>query len=209
MQTRTPVWLFAKISLLILVALFVIFWSLISSKVVHLSLSDTRECRWELNQWYTGRCVFSYYENGVRKGTMRTFKGLFERPVAIFPGPTDKTIICIYELDTTVAVFAVDFREADPKGIPPPQSLKETILFSNFRERACTKAEVTYLRNHISSTQDPLWRNAFAIFGSKVDPELGRQSLLRSVDFGTVRYEERDPTSWWRDYSKPQIPPED
>jgi hypothetical protein len=191
---------------LIVIVLALSFWIMISSKVVGFSMAENTECRWQLNQWHTGRCVFSYYENGARKGVLRTYKGLFERPVAVFPGSDNQSVICIYELDTTIAVFTIELSKADSAGIAAPQSLKDTILFSNFRVRACTKAEVAYLRNHISSTRGPLWRNAFAIFGSKVDPEQARQSLLRALDMGTIPQEERK--GEWLYYSHPQIVPE-
>jgi hypothetical protein len=190
-----------------MLVLLISAWTIISNKVVEVPMSNGGTCRWQLNQWYNGRCVLSYYEGAACKGVVRTRKGLFEWPVAIFAGPDAHSVICLYELDTTVAVFTIELSKQSSEGIPPPQRLQDLVLHSNFRTRACTKAEVTYLRNHISSTKDPLWRNAFAIFGSKVDPEQGRQGLLRTLDMGTIPYEERDPT--WRDYSKPQIQPED
>jgi hypothetical protein len=195
-----------KLILLGVTGLVLACYAAVSAKVVSFPLGQGGQCRWELNKWYNARCVLSYYENGIRKGILRTDKGLFTWPVAVFPGPANNTIICLYELDTTVAIFTVDLGQVSPKGIPPPERLADTILFSNFRARACTHAEVNYLRNYLSSTRDPLWRNAFAIFGYKIDAEQGRQSLIRALDLGTIPQEER--TGEWLYLSHPQIPPE-
>ena len=186
--------------------LIVVPWVAISSKVIHFSLAKDREYRWELNRWYSGRCMFSYYEGGVRRGVVRTYKGLFEWPIAVFPGPDVESVICLYELDTTVAVFVIDLTKQSATGIPPPERLRDTVLYSNFGTRACTKAEVAYLRNYISSNSSTLWKNAFKLCGQRFAPAQAKQDLLRTVALGTIPYEERDVT--WRDYSKPQLLPE-
>jgi hypothetical protein len=196
----------AKILLLIVIALLLFCWITLSRKVVSVSLGEGREGKWQLNQWYTGRCLFSYYENGVFKGNVRTFKGPFEWPVAVFPGLTAETVICIYELDTTIAVFTIDLTKRNTTGIPPPKSLAETVLFSNFEVRACTKAEVAYLNQYISANALALDTRTFALKNSN-EPEQLKHNLLYAMALGTVPHEER--SGDWMYYSHPQIPPED
>jgi hypothetical protein len=196
----------AKILALIALLSGLIFWTLMSTKVVRLSLAAGGECKWELNRWLSGKCVFSYYEEGNCKGEMTTYRGLFERPVGVFPGPNPKVVIGIYELDTTVAVFAIDLTDQDVAGIAPPERLRGTVLFSNFRTRACTGAEVVYLKNYISSSTGPLWQNTFALYGRWVDRAKVKRGLLTSLALGTIPHEERDAES--RNHQHPQIPPE-
>lgn len=205
MQTKAILLRSAKILLLIIISLPLIFWIAVSSKVVSVSLGEGREGKWQVNQWYTGRCLFSYYENGVRQGTVRTRKGFFEWPLAVFPGATGTTVICIYALDTTIAVFTIDLTKRNAAGIPPPSSLAETVLFSNFQVRASSKAEVTYLKEYISANALTLKDTTFALKSSD-DPERLKQNTLYAVALGTVPHEER--TGDWMHYAHPQIAPE-
>jgi hypothetical protein len=195
----------AKMLLLIAAALLVLCWIVISSKVVKLSLGATDQGKWQLNQWYSGKCLLSYYEGPTYKGSTRTAKGLFEWPIAAFPGLTPGTVICIYKLDTTVAVFAIDLTRRSDAGIEPPKSLKDTVLFSNFETRACTKAEVDHLNKHITDNPSTLSETIFALWNSK-SPEQLRQDLLYAVSLGTIPNEERN--TELKDKSQPQILPE-
>jgi hypothetical protein len=202
---KRPMFTIGKVIALIALMLLFGIWALVSSKVVRFSFGNNRECRWELNQWYNGRCVLSYYENGVRKGFVRTAKGPFTWPTAVFPGPDDQTVICIYELDTTIAVFTIELTGQSIADIPPPQSLGNTVLFSNFRVRACSKSEVAYLKNFISTNPGPLWKYAFALFASRIGADHLKEGLLNALAMGTVPHEERNGD--FRYDAHPQIPP--
>jgi len=196
----------AKILLLGVIALLVTYWVAVSRKTVLISLGPGRDCKWQLNHWCTGRCLFSYYEHGVCKGTVRTCKGLFEWPGAVFAGLDGESVICIYELDTTVAVFTIDLTKRNSAGISPPKSLTDTVLFSNFAVRACTKAEVAYVKRYISVNSDVLFKRTFALNDSNVAPERLKKNLLNALALGTTPNEEREVS--WRQYSQPQILPE-
>lgn len=191
---------------LAIATLLLAFWTIISSKVIRLQLTESRYCNWKLNQWYSGRCELSYYEDRVCKGRLRVHKGLLEWPTAVFPGPDDQRLICIYEMDTTVAVFTIELNQRSEQGAVPPSRLRSIVLFSNFTVRACTHDEVVYLRDYLRSESGPLWRNSFALFGSAASPVKFRNSLVNALALGTIPQSER--TGDWLHYAHPQIPPE-
>lgn len=195
----------AKATLLMAVALVVTVWILLSRKVVQVSLGEGRECSWQLNQWYSGRCILSCYEHGIRKGFVRTAKGLVEWPIAAFPGLLPNTVIVIHELDNTIAVFTIDLTNSDPKAVPPPASLSTTVLFSNFKVRACTQAEVGYAKEYISQVPS-LCQSTFPLNDCNANPEALKRGLLRAVDMGTIPNEQR--TGDFHYDAQPQIPPE-
>ena len=205
MRSRAVVIGTVKIVLVVVLAFIAIIWILVSRKVVYISVGNGGQCVWRLNEWYSGRCVLSYYQDGIRKGIVRTHKGAFEWPAAAFSGPDPNSILCIYELDNTIAVFAIDLTEPNEKGIAPPPSLSTTVLFSNFPVRACTKAEVAYLKDCISSSR-ALANNTFSLSDSRVDLKTLKQNLLRVVDMGTRPNRERTGDS--RYDAQPQIVPE-
>jgi hypothetical protein len=183
----------------------VITWIRISRKFVQVAFNHGLECTWQLNQWYSGRSVLSCYEQGVRKGVMRASKGLFDWPIAAFPGPLPNTVIAIHELDTTVAVFTIDLTRPNVKGISPPVALASTVLFSNFKVRPCTQGEVRYLRDYISHLSSPC-NSTFPLNDCRADPETLKRGLLRAVDMGTIPNDQR--TGDFRYDAQPQILPE-
>jgi hypothetical protein len=199
----------AKIAtgLLGVVVILVAFgWISLSRKVVRISLGQARECVWQINQWYSGKCVLSYYEDGIRKGIVQTGKGLWEWPIAGYPGLSPGSVIALHELDNTVAVFTIDLTEAAPHGVPPPAALSAVVRFSNFRTRACTHSEVAYLKDFISHIELPC-QSTFPLNDCKSDPGALKRALLRAVDMGTIPYEQR--TGDLRDAAQAQILPQD
>ena len=132
-------------------------------------------------------------------------KGIFESPAAMFAGLLPNTVICLYILDTTIAVFVIDFNHSDPAGKLPPDSLRDTVVASNFVVRACTQAEVTHLKNEISSSGHPC-NHTFGLFNCRADPSELKRNLLHVVDLGTVPQNQR--TGGSASQAHPQIPPE-
>lgn len=136
---------------------------------------------------------------------MRTHKGLLEWPIAVFPNADEASLMCLYELDTTIAVFIIDLTKRNNDGVTPPPRLRDTVSFSNFEVRACTKAEVAYAREYISTNADMLRKRIFALHAAR-EPEQLKKNLLYALALGTTPNEERDVTL--RGYSQPQILPE-
>jgi hypothetical protein len=185
--------------------LLIAYWVAISQKVVRISLDQNSYCEWRLNEWFTGKSVLSHYRQGAYTGTVRMNKGLFESPTAMFRGLQANTVICIYILDTTIAVFVVDF--TPPPAIQTaPDSLRETVVSSNFPVRACTKAEVAYLKTEISSYADRLCDKTFGLFNCSARQDRLKQNLMRVVDLGTIPHSQR--TGELAFEAHPQIPPE-
>lgn len=192
---------------ILLIAVFVVVsvWIRFNRKVVRIPIGEGRECIWQLNQWYSGWCVLSCYDKGVRSGIVRTSKGFFEWPIAAFPGLLPNTVIVIHELDATIAVFAIDLSQADPGSTRPPPALSTTVLFSNFKARACSQAEVAYAKKFISETPS-LCEFTFPLNDCNAQPEALRRGLLRALDMGTIPNEQR--SGEFRYDAQPQIRPE-
>jgi hypothetical protein len=178
----------------VFMAIFLFGWVDLSSQVAHLSLSKNRSCKVEFCQWYSGRCVLSYYENGVCVGTAEMDMGAFTHPWMAFPGQDGKSVIFFSELDTTSAVFTVDFTKWNPQGVAIPDRLQDVVNRSDFEVRACTKKEVNYVADYIAMAKlttlsdlrggGPTWGAASARGNSPhLMPE--REFLLNYLKYAT------------------------
>jgi hypothetical protein len=204
MRAKSIVFQICKVLLLVIVGVVVIVWIAFSRKVVELSLGDGVHCRWQLHQWYSGRCVLLCYEHGARKGIVQADKGLFQWPLAAFPGSEKHTIIPVYVLDNTIAVFVIDLKQYNADGIAPPSTLSTTVLFSSFKTRACTKAEVAYLKQLVSDSHE-LSKNTFALNDPRKDLATLKLRLLKAIELGTKPNEERVGEEHYE--AQPQIRP--
>jgi hypothetical protein len=181
------------------------YWVAVSRKTVRIQFSQNSYCEWRRNEWFTARATLSYYKDNRHSGSVQMRKGIFESPAAMFAGLRPNTVICLYILDTTIAVFAVEFDQSDPAGKLPPDLLRNTIIVSNFVVRPCTQAEVTHLKSEISSTQRPCTQT-FGLFNCSANPSDLKRNLLHVVDLGTVPQSQRTGGSAFE--AHPQIPPE-
>jgi hypothetical protein len=76
---------------------------------------------------------------------------LFEHPWAIFPGPDGNIAACFSELDTTYAVFTINFTKRNPQGVVIPEKLQEAVDHSDFEVRASTRKEISFVANYIKT----------------------------------------------------------
>jgi hypothetical protein len=198
---------FTVIGAVFALALFLVtaYWVAVSRKIVRIQFSPNAYCEWRRNEWFTGRSTLSYYKDSRQAGSVQMHKGMFESPAAMFTGLQPNTAICLYILDTTIAVFVVDFDQSDPLGKSPPDSLRDTVTVSNFVVRACTQAEVTHLKSQISSIQRPC-SQTFGLFNCRAHPSDLKRNLSRLVDLGTIPQSQR--TGGLAFEAHPQIPPE-
>lgn len=182
---------------------FLFWWASISRPVAYPALSQSRHCKMQFHQWYTGRCVVSFYENGVRVGTATLSTGLFTHPWAMFPGPAGTSVVCFSWLDTTYAAFTVDFARRNERGVSIPRKLRDAVDYSDFDVRACTTDEVAFVANFIRTASPD------ALFGlsrwgrTTVEP---KENDLLFLKLATNPYDSRDPVL--KD-ARPQILPGD
>jgi len=177
-------------------------WIYFSLPVAHLSFSKDRRCEMEFHQWYTGRCILSYYENDVPVGTVRLHSDFFDNPIAFFPGPDGRSVICFSFLDTTYAAFTVDFTKRNQKGVYVPLLLRvpdePVVDHSDFEVRACTAKEVAFVGHYIKTVDLATLSN---LVRNGTTPET-REDMLRHLAWSTHLPDRGDPVL---KYAKPQI----
>jgi len=179
----------ALLFLSVVISAFLIWWVSISRPVAELSLPQKLHCRMQFHRWWTGKCVLSCEENGVRAGTTTLATGLFTHPWAAFPGPGGNTVICFSRLDNTYAVFTVDVAKRNPKGVSIPPKLEGTVDFSNFEVRACSTDEVAFVANLIRTAAPSL--SNLSRWG--LSSPQSREDALLFLKLATTRYDENDP----------------
>jgi hypothetical protein len=139
-------------------ALFLFYWCWLSSEVARVTWSTDRYCKLEFHQWYSGQSILSYYEKGTRIGFVKLNNDFLNDPLAMFPGPDGKSVVCLSWPDTFDAAFTVSFSTYSKKGVVIPDRLKldgqEAVDFSNFPVRACTTREVEFVRHFIQNADD-------------------------------------------------------
>src|SRR5437868_3045175 len=109
MLSRTP----RAIRFAALVALLAIAaWCVTRSKHATVQISPTAYATFEskgIYQWFSLYGLpLIYFENGKAAGEVRFTYGPQTNPLGIFPGPDSNTLICVYETDLTLGVFAVE-----------------------------------------------------------------------------------------------------
>lgn len=194
-------WL-AGLLFLALISVFSFWWASISRPVADISLSQGRHCKMQFHQWYTGKCVLSCYEDGVRIGKATLTTGFFTHPWAMFPGPDGKSVVCFSWLDTTYAAFTVDLAKRNPEGVTIPRKLGGTVDFSNFDVRACSTGEVEFVANFIR-TAGP---NLFNLSRWGLRSPQSKENALLFLKLATTPNDWNDPVL--KD-AKPQILPRD
>jgi hypothetical protein len=137
----------------LLAVLLFAWWADVSRQVAHVTFSKDRYCKLQFHQWYSGRSILSYYENGACVGHVQLNNDLFNDPLAMFPGPDGRSVVCLSWPDTFDAAFTVDFSKRSSAGCTIPERLRlegqEAVDFSNFEVRACTTKEVEFVRRFI------------------------------------------------------------
>ena len=141
----------------LLVVIFIIWsWVCVSTQVARVTFSQDRYCRLQFHEWNSGRAVLSYYEKGALVGRVQLNNDLFNDPLAMFPGPDGHSVVCLSWPDTFDTAFTVDFSKYNREGVKIPERLRlggqEVVDFSNFEVRACTTAEVNFVRHFIEGT---------------------------------------------------------
>ena len=200
--------MFKVLGVLVVLAI-IAFWSYLSISVGRLALSKERRCELVFHEWLTGRCVLSYYENGICLGKVRLNNDIFITPQAFFPGPDGKSVVCLSWPDTFYAAFTVDFTKRNDKGviIPPRLQLpgQEAVDFSNFEVRACTRKEVDFVYNYIK-TVDLNTLSHLVRWSEWGTTEETREGMLRCLIWATTPRDYRDPVL---KYAAPLILPEE
>jgi hypothetical protein len=186
----------------VLLVTFLSFWVYISSQVAHLSLSKDRYCKMQFHQWYTGRCVLSYFDNGICLGTVILDNGFLTDPWAIFPGPDGKSVVCLSELDLTDAAFTVNFTKCSNQGVTIPMGLQDAVDRSDFEVRACTRKEVNFVENFIKTADSSVVAGCLR---GGLTPSYTREDWVNYFRCATSPNDWRDPVL--KD-AKPQILPE-
>lgn len=179
-----------------------LWWIYISWPVASVKLSEGRSCRMQFHQWYTGRCVLSYYENSTCLGTTKLALGLFTHPWAVFPGPEGKSAVCLSWLDNTYTAFAVDYSKGRRKKVVIPDKLQEAVDESDFEVRACSRREVEFVADFIRTTDSQLLSS---VLRGGLEPNESREDVLRFLRWATEPNNYRDPVLKG---AKPQILPE-
>ena len=186
-------------------AAILIAWTYFSIPIGHLALSKDRQCKLEFHQWYTGRCILSYYENNVCVGTVRLHSDFFNNPIAFFPGPDGNSVICFSFLDTTYAVFTVDLSTRNSREGGNSLQLRvpdePVVDRSDFKVRACTAKEVDFVSQYIQTVD--LSTLANLVRGGATQNT--RKNMLTHLTWATNQNNWQDPVL---KYAKPQIMPE-
>jgi hypothetical protein len=174
-------------------AAFLIGWIYISIPVAHVSLSKNSHCKLEFHQLLTGKCILSYYVAGTCMGTTTLHSDLLNNPLACFPGPDEKSVICLSDLDTFQAAFTVDFTKRNNKGTAIPPRLQEpgqeAVDHSDFEVRACTYEEVDFVKQYIKTVDLSTLSNCIR-WGAR--PET-RQGVLKFLIYATTPNNWQDP----------------
>jgi hypothetical protein len=196
-------------SMLIVLMLLVGWWAKVSMQVAHVTLSNDRYCTLQFHQWYTGKSILSYFENGTCVGVVQLNNDLFNDPLAMFPGPDGLSVVCLSWPDTFDAAFTVDFSKRSHDGVPIPKRLRldgqEAVDFSNFKVRACTPKEVEFVRHYIETADLKTFANCTR-WGNSAATEEQRANTLRFLTWAISPNNWQDPIL---KNAKPLILPEE
>jgi len=193
-----------------LLAFLLLSWSVhVSGQVARVTFSKDRYCKLEFHQWYSGMSILSYYENGVCVGIVKLNNDLFNDPLAMFPGPDGKSVVCLSWPDTFDAAFTVDFTKRRWDGVTIPERLRlegqEAVDFSNFKVRACTTKEVEFVRQFIQGSDLKTFASCTR-YGERAQTEDARADMLRFLTWATSTPVWSDPDL---EHAAPLILPED
>jgi hypothetical protein len=119
--------------------------------------------------------------------------GFLYDPLAIFPCPDHRSVVCVSWPDTYEAAFTIDFSQRPAGGAEIPDRLHGIVVdSSDFEVRACTTTEVSFVKKFIR-TSDLKTFASCTRWGNSGANEDSRLVMLRFLMMATSPPDWRDP----------------
>ncbi len=163
-------------------------WYSLRFRNAHLVVSEIYSCDVK-RSW--GSCEVICSMSGAPIGTLVLRDELFSQAVAIVPGMTGNTIVCLLELDTTYCAFVVELTSTRNKEQALPERFQEACISSSFICRPCLQREVegaVTLLKTVGATD----LRSYVLFESESIQRL-RSSVSDLLLLATQRHKASDP----------------